>query len=219
MIPVGSGRRAECRAAGAGRGRPTTAVRAVVLATFVALQACASTETLDYAAVPVDSDAARASRMEADWRGVRIAVGPPSQFPYTRRDDDSAASDAGSAAVEGVYRLFTRVRLTNSGSDTVFVRWSDARLVHGGGGAVALTDARGADAAPEAVPPGRTIVRGLLPRNADALEPGEPIVRLCDGCTYRLRVPVRAGDRRHTFSFAFRLVTNDSTGAGSGTRY
>ncbi|MFW6078697.1 MAG: hypothetical protein ACODAE_03700 [Gemmatimonadota bacterium] len=211
------------------RASPTLAALAGAAVVGV-VGACGSTARVDYDAEPAARGGAGADGvMIAERAGLRITVGPPSPFPY----GDARAEDGADGA--GVYRLYTRVRVENRGRDTAFVGWRDAALVGPDGAATrlrawAVTSARdgrgaesaGGDAAPAsrsngvgALPPGGVAVRGLLPVAFDTLPAGRPLVALCDGCTYRLRLSVRIGGTRHVFGFPFRFVARE---AGGGPR-
>lgn len=179
----------------------------VALSTY----SCVSTRVVDYRAGPVKGGVER--RLEVERAGVRVVAGPPVVFPYAR--------ELGKHEREvGQYQLYTRVLVQNRRGEAVEVLWSGARLEGPEGWAVELVEgerepAPGAGA--ERVEPGGSTVRVLLPETLRRIAVDEPLVGLCDGCEYRLVLPVRVGGREERLELGFRLeaLTGKRSGDGS----
>lgn len=172
---------------------------------------CARSVTLDYRASPVLAAQDWGDRLHLERSGVRVLVGPVAVFPYASEGEDGGR--------RGQYQLFTRVMVENVGVDAVEVLWSGARLDVPGGRGVRLVDSRfaaalaaGAEpAAPDEVErlaPGERTMRALIPSTLYRIGVGEPLVPLCDGCEYRLVLPVRVGGRRELLELPFRLTAD-----------
>jgi hypothetical protein len=181
--------------------------RVPALLAAAALAACIAPLSRDYEARPVAPGAAQDGRLVAERSGVRVAAGPPSEFPY-------AVAVAGRTRVRGRYQLFTRVRVENRRADVVEVLWPEARLEVPEGEPLGLVESVGspdgrADAQPpaptERLGPGQAAVRALIPESLRTIGVDEPLVRLCDGCEYRLVIPVRVAGREELLVLPFRL--------------
>lgn len=181
------------------------------------LLSCATAGPVDYRASAAVAEQDWGDRLHVERGGVRLVAGPVSVFPYEWRVDGELA--------RGQYQLFTRVVVHNTGDRPAEVLWSEARLLLPSGGSVRLIDTVRAVGAPERsgaaalvdrLEPGQRVTRALLPATVWELEAGEPMVPLCDGCEYRLVVPVRIGSREERLELSFRLGLDRST-SGGGT--
>lgn len=114
--------------------------------------------------------------------------------------------------------MFTRIKVENTGREPFEVAWMSAYMILPGGETVRLltTDgigAGGADSVPgagapelvERLEPGHRTARALIPETVSTIGPGEPLVPLCDGCEYRLVLPVRVDGRERRLEFPYRL--------------
>ncbi len=187
----------------------------------LALVGCRAAGVTDYRASPAVAEQDWGDRVHVVRGGVRVLAGPAAVFPYER---EGAAGER----ERGRYQLFTRVVVHNAGGEIVEVLWSGAALeLPGGGrvrlvdtGAAALVEGEGGGEAPELVErlePGDRTVRALIPETVDRIEIGEPLVPLCDGCEYRLVLPMRIGGREERVALAFRLTAEGAAavlGAG-----
>lgn len=176
------------------------------LIAVAALGACIAPLTRDYEARPAEG-AGEAGRLVVERSGVRVAAGPPSMFPY-------AVAVEGRTRVQGRYQLFTRVRVENRRADVVEVLWPEARLEVPEGEPLGMVESTGtpdgrADGQPpvpaERLGPGQATVRALLPESVRTIDVDEPLVRLCDGCEYRLVIPIRVAGREELLVLPFRL--------------
>lgn len=183
----------------------------LVLILTLAVPACTPDRATNYLARPAAPAAGDTDRIHVERGGVRVVAGPPAAFPYVQRfgEDEDDSSDTGR------YQLYTRVRVENGTGSPIEVLWHRARLLAGDGSAIELIDsrhaaalARGAEPAPpaaERVGAGRVALRALLPARFREMETDDPLVELCDGCVYRLRLPVRVDGREEVFELPFRL--------------
>lgn len=190
----------------------------VVVVLGVIPAACSGTLYRDYEARPVlERGEQEESRVVVERAGVRATAGPPSEFPYV-------LEASGRASERGRYQLFTRVRIENRRADAVEVLWPEARIEVPDGAALSLVDsgsgeagaaaAEPAAAAVERLAPGGAAARALIPESLRTIEVDEPLVSLCDGCEYRLVVPVRVGGRRELLVLPFRLEAERRRGDG-----
>src|SRR5690606_34115703 len=62
-----------------------------------------------------------------------------------------------------------------------------------------------ASASPQRVEAGGAVTRTLIPESLRTIAVDEPLVTLCDGCEYRIVVPVRVADRSEIVELPFRL--------------
>src|SRR5690606_22466561 len=95
------------------------------------------------------------------------------------------------------------------------VLWPEARIELPAGEPVGLVDAAAVhngesgeglpSGAAERLEPGREAARALIPESLHSVAVDEPLVALCDGCEYRIVVPVRAAGRRELVVLPFRL--------------
>ncbi len=172
-----------------------------------AIGSCFSTLHRDYR-VRAEAEGEGADRVVVERAGIRASTGPPAEFPYV-------IERSGRSVERGRYQLFTRIRIENLRPDAVEVLWPEARIEVPGGEPVGLveTGAAGdsgdgeapAAASVERVEPGREATRALIPESLRTIAVDEPLVALCDGCEYRIVVPVRAAGRRELVVLPFRL--------------
>jgi len=201
---------------------------AFLLLASAVLAGCRTVPTWDFRAVPARSEQDWGDRLHLERPGVRVLVGPASAFPYTRA---GSAGDGAGGGGRGRYQLFTRIMVENTGTAPLDVIWSGAYLEAEDGERIALVESRqigpeadgDGDGAPggaaaaselvERVDPGHRTVRSLLPRSVSEIEFGEPMIPLCDGCEYRLVLPVRAGGVEEHLVLPFRLERRERPGA------
>ncbi|HEX6939744.1 MAG TPA: hypothetical protein VF158_10060 [Longimicrobiales bacterium] len=186
---------------------------------LLALLLCGCAEragVTDYIASPVLAAQDWGDRLHVAGEGVRAIAGPVAVFPYEWPVGEGERE-------RGQYQLFTRVVVHNTGREPVDVVWSGAVLEVPGGGVVRLLDtaeaADGAMGAPtarvERLAPGDRAMRALIPETVDEIAVGEPLVPLCDGCEYRLVIPVRRSGREQRLVLPFRLrAERPSPGSG-----
>lgn len=179
------------------------------LVLVVFLPGCGAARVVDYRARAAVAEQDWGDRLHLEWAGIRVLVGPPAVFPYAEE------GEAGER-VSGQYQLFTRVMVENVGRERVEVHWPEARLAGPGGECLRLVEsgeaaarALGVEPAPsapvEALEPGERAFRVLIPETLYRIEVDEAMVSLCDGCEYRLVVPVRVGGREERLELPFRL--------------
>lgn len=190
--------------------------RWVVVATLVA--GCAAPVVTDYRASPVVIDHDWGDRLFLERSGVRVLVGPASVFPYERIDGAGVRE-------RGRYQLFTRVVVENAGETPVLIHWDGVRLESEEGASYRLVESgyaaarvRGLASEPEAGPemlePGASLARAFIPETLFEIGVDEPMVALCDGCEYRLVVPVTVGAVADTLVLPFRLTARRPTANG-----
>lgn len=183
------------------------------------LAGCAVPGVTDYRAGPAEARQDWGDRLHLERSGVRVLVGPASVFPYERLREDGVRE-------RGQYQLFTRVIVENVGEEAVVVLWEDVRLESADGERYPLVESgyasarvRGLEGAvpvrADSVAPGARVVRALIPESLFEIGVGEPMVELCDGCEFRLVVPVRVGEREQTFELTFRLTARQPEPCGS----
>lgn len=190
--------------------RPARGGAVVVLG--AALGSCFGTMHLDYRARPVaegeGAEEREGARVVVEQAGIRAVAGPPAEFPYV-------VDGPGRPLERGRYQLFTRIRIENLRQDAVEVLWPEARIEPPEGeplalveSAVARNDGAAGEPAPapaERVEPGGAAARALIPESLHTIEVDEPLVALCDGCAYRIVVPVLIAGRRELVVLPFRL--------------
>lgn len=173
------------------------------------LGACATPMVTDYRAGPATPQQDWGDRLHLERDGVRVLVGPASVFPYDRALEDGGRE-------RGRYQLFTRVLIENVGRDRIIIEWDRVHLASSDGTRYPLIDSgyaearvRGDDAVPvepDSIAPGARVTRALIPESLFQIDVDEPMVVLCDGCEYRLVVPVRVGAREELLELTFRLT-------------
>jgi len=188
-----------------GWGRPACGL--AVLALGAALGSCLGTLHQDYEARSA-TEGEGTDRIAVEQAGIRASAGPPAEFPY-------AIERSGRSVERGRYQLFTRIRIENRRQDAVEVLWPEARIELPAGEPLGLVDAAAArnggsgegsvPAAAERLEPGRQAARALIPESLHTVAVDEPLVALCDGCEYRIVVPVRVAGRRELVVLPFRL--------------
>jgi hypothetical protein len=106
------------------------------------------------------------------------------------------------------------VRVENLRADVVEVLWPEARLEVPEGEPLGLVESVAApDGRPGGQPPvpaerlgpGQATVRALLPESLRTIEVDEPLVGLCDGCEFRLVIPIRVAGREELLVLPFRM--------------
>jgi len=193
---------------------------------------CVTTRVLDYRARPVGQEGPEEdARIRVERPAYRVLAGPPSAFPYGK--------EVGRRARQvGRYHLYTRIFVENTGAAELEVGWPDARLVAPDGSVLRLVEGRagedgggapagpaggagrGAASAVVAAPPvdrlrpGEGVVRALLPETVRSVAVYEPLVSLCDGCEYRLIIPLRVAGRPDSVALGFRLEAERGRGPG-----
>lgn len=184
------------------------AVGPMALVLAAAIGSCFSTVHWNYRARAA-GEREEAERVVVERAGVRVSAGPPAEFPYV-------IERSGWAVERGRYQLFTRIRVENLRRDGVEVLWSEARIRLPDGVTVGLVEAGGiereagegqgpASASPQRVEAGGAVTRTLIPESLRTIAVDEPLVTLCDGCEYRIVVPVRVADRSEIVELPFRL--------------
>lgn len=155
---------------------------------------------MDYRVHAVVAEQDWGDRLHAERAGVRILAGPVSVFPYAQRDGEV-----------GRYQLYTRVMVENVGVEEVEVEWSRAELEGPDGWRVRLLESGAigrvgaGQATRERLRLGERSSRALIPETLNRIGLGEPLVPLCDGCVYRLVIPVVVEGRRERFELWFEL--------------
>ena len=190
----------------------TATARAAALALGVALGACLGTLYQDYRVRAQEDgageDGAGADRVVVERAGIRVSAGPPAEFPYV-------IARSGRAVERGRYQLFTKIRIENLRQDAVEVLWPEARIRLPHGESVGLVEAgfepgAGDVAGPASAPverleAGREVTRALIPESLHTIAVDEPLIALCDGCEYRIVLPVRVAGRPELVELPFRL--------------
>lgn len=155
---------------------------------------------MDYRVHAVVAEQDWGDRLHVERAGVRVLAGPVAVFPYARGEGEV-----------GRYQLYTRVMVENVGLEPVEVEWSGAELEGPGGWRVRLVASGGAggggdgEAVRERLGGGERSTRALLPETLHRIGLGEPLVPLCDGCAYRMVIPVIVEGRRERFELWFEL--------------
>ena len=196
------------------------------------LMACgaATTSNVDYRAEPGRRDQDWGDRLHLERDGVRVLVGPASVFPYVQEGADGARQSGRyqlftrvlveNVGTEPLEVIWSEARLAGPGGASI--RLVDVESVAGEGerrgaaiadpGAALPADSSAKEAEPESEPlevqvlaPGERVLRALIPVTAGEGGVGEPMVRLCDACVYRLILPVRRAGREEGLELEFRL--------------
>ena len=186
--------------------RPASGLMALALG--AAVGSCFGTVHRDYRVRASAEGEGEAARVVVERAGIRASAGPPAEFPYV-------IERSGRPVERGRYQLFTRIRIENLRQDAVEVLWPDSRIEVPGGDPVGLVDTGasgnaddGEGPAPvsaERVEAGRHVTRALIPESLRTIAVDEPLIALCDGCEYRIVVPVQVAGRRELMVLPFRL--------------
>lgn len=186
---------------------PALGLTALVIG--AALGSCFGTLHQDYRVRdPAEGEGEGADRVVVEQAGIRASAGPPAEFPYV-------IERSGRPVERGRYQLLTRIQIENLRQDAVEVLWPEARIEVPGGEPVRLVETRAtgsaddgegpAPASAERVEAGRHVTRALIPESLRTIAVDEPLIALCDGCEYRIVVPVQVAGRRELMVLPFRL--------------
>lgn len=212
----------------------------VLLLSLVVVFGCRAVGVTDYQARPVLPDQDWGDRLSASIDGVRVVAGPVSVFPYEIEGPDGepvrghyqlftrlGVESTGALPVEvdwGAAYLETpdggRIRLLPTDSVRRVLAASRGGEGRAGTGSAAVDAARDPGNVPpsplvERLEPGHRTSRALIPEAVTTIGVGEPLIPLCDGCEYRLVLPVRVGDLERRLELLYRLEVDRPLGDGS----